>query len=98
MIVYLRHSGSLLRAEGLCGEIPAIEDLLLRSRTNKELEMLIQDLKIFESVSKKFQEAKTRAADARVLFDFFIEKCPVADDSLKWNARIVRSPEFEAGR
>ncbi len=66
-------------------------------REEQDLRILLSDLKVFESVSKKLQEADINLLVQRKLFDALISKYPLTDEYLGPASRIVHSPNFESG-
>jgi len=66
-------------------------------REEQDLRNLLSDLKAFESVSKKLQEADINLLIQRKLFDALISKYPQTIEYLGSESRIVHSPKFESG-
>lgn len=63
----------------------------------QDLRNILSDLKVFESVSKKLQEANINLLIQRKLFDALISKYPQTLEYLGSASRIVHSPKFESG-
>jgi hypothetical protein len=66
-------------------------------REAQDLRNFLSDLKVFESVSKKLQEADINLLSQRKLFDALISKYPQTIEYLGSASRIVHSPKFESG-
>jgi hypothetical protein len=66
-------------------------------REEQELRNILNDLKVFESVSKKLQEADINLLTHRKLFDAIISKYPQTREYLGSASCIVHSPNFESG-
>ena len=66
-------------------------------REEQELRNILSDLNVFESVSKKLQEADINLLTQRKLFDAIISKYPQTREYLGSASRIVHSPNFESG-
>ena len=84
--------------------IPVIDNFLdelipfIPSRREEEdLRNILSDLKVFESVSKKLQEADINLLVQRKLFDALISKYPQTREYLGSAASIVHSRKFESG-
>ena len=65
----------------------------------KLTEEVLQDMKFFESISKKLQSVETTLADNRVLFDGLIlkfqDKYPVITNYLATDASVINNQNFE---
>jgi hypothetical protein len=66
-------------------------------REEQDLRNFMSDLKVFESVSKKLQEADINLLVQRKLFDALFSKYPSTNEYLGPESRIVHSPKFESG-
>ena len=66
-------------------------------REEQDLRTLLLDLKVFESVSKKLQEADINLFIQRKLFDALISKYPQSIEYLGVASRVIHSPNFESG-
>lgn len=75
--------------------INALDDMLLHTREEKELDALVEQLSDLDSVTKTLQKDSTTVADVQALFEAVIEKFPEMEDRLKPNASIVLHPVFE---
>lgn len=63
----------------------------------QDLRNFLLDLKVFEAVSKKLQEADINLLDQRKLFDALISKYPRTEEYLGSASHILHSPKFESG-
>ena len=66
-------------------------------REEQDLRNIMSDLKVFESVTKKLQEADINLLIQRKLFDALISKYPQNREYLGSACLIVHSPKFESG-
>ncbi|KAG6612841.1 Tubby-related protein 3 [Phytophthora cinnamomi] len=72
-------------------------DYLPPPATNRRLRALLKDLKKVESVSKALQRSDVTLLDARVWFDGLLAIKPHYEKFIGPRAKIVHSPDFEAG-
>jgi hypothetical protein len=66
-------------------------------RKINELEVLLKDLKKFESVTKALQSANINLAEVRILFDSIKSVFPQLESRLSVNASLVVNEDFETG-
>ena len=72
-----------------------ISDYIPTLEEDELLVCILDDLKIFESVTKRLQESNITLLNARNMFDGLISKYAVTSQHLSANAIIVHSPVFE---
>ncbi|ETK80850.1 hypothetical protein L915_13576 [Phytophthora nicotianae] len=75
--------------------VAAMEDLLPRPSTHRQIVQLVTKLEALDSVCIKLQAEEGNLADVRLLFDAVISKYPATAHHLSASARIVHSPAFE---
>ena len=73
-----------------------IDELELSLSETRQVDSLVKNLEVFESVSKELQRDGTSLSDVRAVFDALMDEYPNLSDRLKWNANIVHRPEFES--
>jgi len=76
---------------------PELIPFVPNRQEEQDLRDVQSDLKVFESVSKKLQEAGINLLVQRKLFDALISKYPQTSEYLGSASRIVHSPKFESG-
>ncbi|ETM56833.1 hypothetical protein L914_00259 [Phytophthora nicotianae] len=75
--------------------VDAVFDLTPKATTHRQIEALLEDLRVFQSVTLKLQLEALTLADVRVLFDSVAERFPSTKAKLSATAPIVHSPAFE---
>ncbi|ETI29699.1 hypothetical protein F443_23189 [Phytophthora nicotianae P1569] len=76
--------------------VAAVEDLLPRPRTHRQIVQLVTKLEALDSVCVRLQSEEGNLADVRFLFDAVIAKFPATAHHLSQSAQIVHSPAFES--
>ncbi|ETL50528.1 hypothetical protein L916_00253 [Phytophthora nicotianae] len=75
--------------------VDAVFDLTPKATTHRQIEALLEDLRVFQSVTLKLQLEALTLADVRALFDSVAERFPSTKAKLSATAPIVHSPAFE---
>ncbi|KAG4235470.1 hypothetical protein PC116_g16398 [Phytophthora cactorum] len=95
--VLMRKLRALKEAAKLRPETPLPPVLRQETRsTHRSLQMLLEEMKDIESISKKLQSDGLTLLQARELFDRLLELKPSFASYLASNAEIVHSPAFES--
>ncbi|KAG6965596.1 hypothetical protein JG688_00007125 [Phytophthora aleatoria] len=76
--------------------VAAVEDLLPRPSTHRQIVQLVNKLVALNSVCVKLQSEDCNLGDVRVLFDALMAKYPATSRHLGSSARIVYFPVFES--
>ncbi|EGZ30694.1 hypothetical protein PHYSODRAFT_473627, partial [Phytophthora sojae] len=76
-------------------QVEAVFDLIPKAAMHERIKSLLEDLRIFDSVTVALQSDDLSLADVRVLFDSIVERFPLLKPKLGPTASIVHSPSFE---
>ncbi|KAG6942140.1 hypothetical protein JG688_00018298 [Phytophthora aleatoria] len=74
--------------------VSAVEELLPRPSTHRQIVQLVNKLEALDSVCVKLQSEDRNLGDVRLLFDAAMAKYPTTSHHLGSSARIVHSPVF----
>ncbi|EGZ08115.1 hypothetical protein PHYSODRAFT_526629, partial [Phytophthora sojae] len=76
-------------------QVEAVFDLIPTAAMHERIKSLLEDLRIFDSVTVALHSDDLSLADVRVLFDSIVERFPLLKPKLGPTASIVHSPSFE---